>query len=81
MEADIEVSLRKDSEFDGVQAVMSVYPSIVIDDNMRRERSERLHLKCVKLDGARVESSDGSEIRLDLFKGSSGSRRSQVREI
>lgn len=68
MEANISVSLREDSELDGVKAVMSVHPSIVIDDNMRRERSERLALNCVTLDGAKVEFSRDYEFHLDLFK-------------
>ena len=68
MEATIEVSLKQDSEVDNTRASMSIYPSLVIDDNMRRAWSERLSLEHVTVDGKTVNSRDGSDIHVHLQK-------------
>ena len=68
MTATVELKLRDDAPFDTADVIASLTPSIVIDDNLRRDASERLGLFSVTVDGASVEVKKDFEVRLGVVK-------------
>ncbi len=48
--------------------VVSLVPSVVVDDNKRRERSGRLDLSSVKVDGEKAQVQDGFDVQTTISK-------------
>ncbi len=66
--ANIEIKLRDDAPIDNAIAFMSLRPTVVLDDNKRRDLSERRRLSCLTVNGSDVDIEDDSDIRLSISK-------------
>ena len=66
--ASIRIKLRDGAPFDDALALMSFRPTVVLDDNKRRESSERLQLISTTVDGNKINPGDGADIRLHISK-------------
>ena len=66
--ATVEISLREDTTVDEADVLLSVRPTVVLDDNLRRDSSERLKLACATVDGAEVEPDKDSAVRARISK-------------
>lgn len=64
----IEIKLKDDAPFDNAPAIVSVRPTVVVDDDLRRTSSERLNLSDVVVDGDRFDIDGDSDIPLRIFK-------------
>ena len=61
----VGIKLRDDATAEAVEAVVAVAPSVVLDDNMRRDGSGRLALASMLVDGADVDlavNQDGARV-------------------
>ena len=70
--ANIRIRLRDDAPFDDALALMSLRPTVVLDDNKRRESSERLQLISATVDGRKISPGDGADICLAHLKAQGG---------
>jgi hypothetical protein len=66
--ASVEVKLREEAKFEEADAFVSVRPTVLLDDNFRKEKSEQLKLAAAKLNGLEVESGEESKIAVRLSK-------------
>ena len=66
--AKIEIALRDDAVVDQLHVDMELRPTIVLDDNRRRDSSERLNWSSISKDGASVEIEAGAQIPLIVTK-------------
>ena len=69
--AKIEIRLKDDAPFDNAPAIVSVRPTVVVDDDLRRTSSERLILSDVVVNGDRFDIDGDSDIPLSIYKHSS----------
>ena len=65
----IEIKLRDDAQMGTATTLLSIRPTVVLDDNKRRDPSERLKLASVMVDGDEVDFDDDSGIPLNISKG------------
>ena len=65
----IEIKLRDDAQMGTATTLLSIRPTVVLDDNKRRDPSERLKLASVLVDGDEVAVDDDSGIPLNISKG------------
>ncbi len=56
---------------DSVDAVVSLKPSVVIDDNRQRYASERLELSSVKIGGKKARVENGFDVGAGIVKSKS----------
>ena len=68
--AEIEVGLKDDAPFDHAVVVMSLRPTIVLDDNKQRYSSERLGLSSITVDGEEVGIDGSPDFSLSIAKAS-----------
>ena len=68
--ARIAIKLRDDSPIDDATALMSFRPTVVMDDNKRRDSSERLKLFRVSVNDDEIDCEDESDVRLQIAKSS-----------
>ena len=54
--AAVVIKLRETSTFQEADALVSIRPTVLLDDDLRREKSERLKLATVKVDGVKIDS-------------------------
>ena len=66
--ATVGVKLRDEAGFDEADALVSITPTVLLDDDFRRERSERLQLVTVKVDGLDVDPIDQTAIAARISK-------------
>ncbi len=66
--ATVKIELRYDADEDSADVKMSLRPTVVIDDNMRRDTSERIALESVKVDGKRAPVSNDFDVNIRIFK-------------
>ena len=66
--AKIEIKLRDDAPVDDGVAFMSLRPTVVLDDNRRRDASERRRLSSITVDGNKVNIDDDSDLLLNVSK-------------
>ena len=68
--ATVKAKLRDDAPQDTQEATLSIYPIITLDDDRRREKSERLELVHATLDNDLVSIEQGHSVALTLSKSS-----------
>ena len=68
--ARLSIRLRGDAAMDSATALVSFRPTVVLDDNRRRDSSERLGLSHVSVDDAEVSFDDDSEVFIHISKSS-----------
>ena len=66
--ATVEVKLREDADFNEADSFVSVRLTVLLDDDLRRERSERLKLETVMVDGVKVDSFDETRVAAHISK-------------
>ena len=66
--ASVELKLKDDAPVATVDVIASFTPSIVIDDNLRRDPSERLGLSSVTVDDTSTEIENDFEVRVGVVK-------------
>ena len=66
--ATVEVKLKEEASFDEADAVVSIIPTVLLDDDFRRDRSERLKLMTVMVDGLEVDPVDQTGIAARISK-------------
>ena len=62
------IRLRDAAALDEATAVVSFHPTVVLDDNKRRDSSERLGLAHVSVDDAEVSFDEDSEVTIPISK-------------
>lgn len=67
--ATVEVRLKEEAGFDEADAIVSIIPTVLLDDDFRRDRSERLKLLTVMVDGLEVDPIDQTGIATRISKG------------
>ena len=67
--ATVEVRLKEEAGFDEADAIVSIIPTVLLDDDFRRDRSERLKLMTVMVDGLEVDPIDQTGIPTRISKG------------
>jgi hypothetical protein len=68
--ANVEIKLKDDSDMDRANVIVTVSPSIVIDDDRRRDPTERLNLSSVKVNGRRVNTINDYDVSIEIDKSS-----------
>ena len=66
--AKLSIRLREDAAMDDVAAVVSLRPTVVLDDNKRRDSSERLRVVHASVDDVEVNVDDDSEVTIRISK-------------
>ena len=66
--ATVEVKLREDADFNEADSFVSIRSTVLLDDDLRRERSERLNLVTVMVDGVSVNSVDETRVVAHISK-------------
>ena len=68
--ATVEVKLRNEATFEEADALVSIRPTILLDDDLRREKSERLKLESVMVDGVKNDpvGETGVSVRISKNK-------------
>ena len=66
--ATVEVKLREEAGFDEADALVSIRPRVLLDDDLRREKSERLKLVTVMGDGVEVDPVDETSVTARISK-------------
>ena len=66
--ARIEVGLKAAAPMDMATAIVSLTPTVVLDDNLRREQSERIGLSWVKVGGRRAKVENDYDVRVEISK-------------
>ena len=66
--ATVEVKLRDEAGFDEADAFVSIRPTVLLDDDLRREKSERLKLATVMVDGVKIDSVDETGVAARISK-------------
>ena len=67
--ATVKLKLKDDAPLDTADVITSFTPSVVIDDNLRRDPSERLGLSSVMVDGTRANVENDFDVRVGVVKG------------
>lgn len=67
--ATVKLKLKDDAPLDTADVITSFTPSVVIDDNLRRDPSERLGLSSVIVNGAPANVENEFDVRVDVVKG------------
>ena len=66
--ARIAIKLRDDAPMENAAALLSLRPTVVLDDNKRRDSSERLSLAHVSVDDEEIRFDDDSEVIIQISK-------------
>ena len=66
--ATVDIMLRDDAPVNEMDVLLYVRPMVVLDDNLRRDSSERLKLASAAVDGAEVEPDKDSAIQAHISK-------------
>ena len=66
--AAVEIKLKDQASFEEADAVVSIRPTVLLDDDLRREKSERLKLATVKVDGVKIDSVDETGVPARISK-------------
>ena len=68
--AKLTIKLRDDAPMENATALVSIRPSVVLDDNRRRDSSERLELAHVFVNDSEVRFDNDSEVMVHISKSS-----------
>ena len=67
--AKVELGLKPDAPTASADATASLRPVVVLDDNRRREKAERVPLASLRVNGKPREPENGFDVPLTLVKG------------
>lgn len=66
--ATVTISLSEDSPVDELDAVVNIRPTVVMDDNRTRSKSEDLDLSLIKVDNQPPPSVNGNDVSVHISK-------------
>ncbi len=66
--ANVAIRLKDNANMDSAGVIVTLSPAIVIDDDRRRDPTERLGLSSVRVDGKSVEVVDNYDVRIEIDK-------------
>ena len=77
----VRLKLKSAAGFDSANVVVSVTPSLVIDDNLRRDSAGKIGVASITVDNEPVAIENGYETRIAINKYDWGNGRSRIRAV